>query len=70
MSISRRSQELELSYGTLRRILQLDLHIHQYKHQLTQQLDPANHSQRYRYVEWVLEQCIERQIFEQNFLRR
>jgi hypothetical protein len=56
VSIPRRSQELGLSYGTLWRILHLDLHLHPYKVQLTQQLKPADHSQRRRYVEWVLEQ--------------
>ena len=34
MSISRRSQELGLSCGTLRRILHLDLHLYSYKIQL------------------------------------
>ena len=37
VSIPRRSQELELSYGTLWRIMLLDLHLHPYKVQLTQQ---------------------------------
>ena len=35
VSIPRRSQELGLSYGTLWRILHLDLHLHPYKVQLT-----------------------------------
>ena len=43
VSIPRRSQELRLSYGTLWRILQLDLHLHPNKIQLTQQLKPADH---------------------------
>ena len=38
VSIARRSQEIELSYGTLWRILHLVLYLHQYKIQLTQQL--------------------------------
>ena len=46
-----RSQELGLSYGTLWLILHLDLHLHPYKVQFTQQLKPADHSQRRRYVE-------------------
>ena len=50
VSIPRRSQELELSYGTLWRILHLDLHLHPYKVQLTQQLKPGDHSQYRRYV--------------------
>ena len=56
LSIPRRSQQLGLSYGSLWRILHLDLHLHPYKVQLTQQLKPADHSLRRRYAEWVLEQ--------------
>ena len=55
-SILRRSQELGLSYGTLWRILHLDLHLHLYKVQLMRQLMPADHSQRHRHLEWILEQ--------------
>ena len=36
-------------------ILHLDQHLHPYNVHLTQQLKPADHSQRRRYVEWVLE---------------
>ena len=56
VSIPRRSHELGLSYGTLWHILHLDLHLHSYKVQLTQQLKPSDHSQRCRYVDCVLEQ--------------
>ena len=56
MSIPRRFQELGLSYGTLCCISYLDLHLHPYKVQLTQQLHAADHSQRRRHVEWVIEQ--------------
>ena len=55
MSIPRRPQELGLSDGTLCRILHLALQLHPYKVQFTLQLKPADHSQRRRYVEWVLE---------------
>ena len=54
VSIPCHSQELGLSYGTLWRILHVDLHLHPYKAQLTQQLKPDDHLQRHRYVEWVL----------------
>ena len=54
VSIPRRSQESGLSYGILWRILHLDLHLHPYKVLLTQQLKPADHSQRRSYVEWVM----------------
>ena len=50
-SIPRRSQELGLSYCTLFRILHLDLHLHPYKTQFTQQLNPAGHSKRRKYLE-------------------
>ena len=63
MSITRGSQELGLSYGTLWHILHLDLHLHPCKVQLMQQLKPADHSQRHGYVEWVLEQ----QVVDGNF---
>ena len=53
--ILRRSQELVLFYGTLWRSLHLDLHLQSYKVQLTQELKPAHHSQRHRYVDWVLQ---------------
>ena len=49
VSIHCRSQELG-------RILHLDLHLHPYKVQVTQQLKPADHSQCRRYVGCVLEQ--------------
>ena len=48
VSIPRCPQELGPSYGTLWRILHLDLHLHSYKMQLTQQLKPADRSQRRR----------------------
>ena len=54
MPIPPRSQELGLSYGTLRRILHIDLHLHPYKVQLTHQLKPADHSQCRRYAERVI----------------
>ena len=55
MSIPRRSQELGLFYGTLWRILHLDVQLHPYKVHLKQLLKPADNSQRHTYVEWVLE---------------
>jgi len=45
-----------MSYTSLWRILHLDLHLHPYKVQITQQLKPADHSRRHRYASWVLEQ--------------
>ena len=51
VSIPRRSQKLGLSYGALWRILHLDLHLHPYRVQHTQQLKPVDNSQRRRHVE-------------------
>ncbi|EFN63948.1 hypothetical protein EAG_14216, partial [Camponotus floridanus] len=49
-------QHLGLSYGSLWRILHLDLHFHPYKVQLTQELKPVDHGMRRKYADWVLEQ--------------
>ena len=56
VSIPLRSQELKLSYGILWHILHFHLNLHPYKVLFTQQLKPADHSVRHRYVEWMLEQ--------------
>ena len=55
VTIPRRYQELEIFYGILWRILYLDLYLHPYKIKLTQQLKPADLSQRRRYAERLLE---------------
>ena len=47
-----------------RHILHLDLHLHAYEIQLTQQLKPADHSQLLRYVEW---EWLEQQAIDSNF---
>lgn len=54
-STRRRSQQLGISDTTLRRILHIDLHLHPYKIQLTQELKPADHQQRRVFVNWLLE---------------
>lgn len=54
-SINRRSQQLGLSYGSLWRILHLDLHLHPYKVRLAQKLERGDHGMRRAYVEWVLQ---------------
>ena len=56
VSIPRRPQQLGVYYGILWRSLHLGRHPHPYKVQLMQELRPADHSQRRRYMEWVLEQ--------------
>ena len=63
MLIPRRSQELGLSYGTIWRILHLDLHLLLNKVQPKQELKPTDHAQRRIYVEWVVEQLAVDDIF-------
>ena len=55
-----------MSYGTLWHNLHLGLHLHPFKVQLMHRLEPADHLQCHRYVEWVLEQ----QAVNGNFLNR
>ena len=55
-TISRRAQELSLSETSLRRILHLDLGMHPYKIQLTQELKINDHRQRRIFADWALEQ--------------
>lgn len=55
-SIRHRAQELDISTGTLQRILTKDLQLHAYKIQLTQQLLPGDHEQRREFTNWILEQ--------------
>ena len=56
VTLPRRSQELVLPYGTLWRILPLDLHLYLYNVHLTQQLKPADRLQCRKYVKFVVEQ--------------
>lgn len=56
LSIPRRAQQLGLSYGTLWRILHLDLHLHPYEVQLVQELKPRDHLMRRQFADWVIEQ--------------
>lgn len=66
LSIPRRAQQLGLSYGSAWRILHLDLHLHPYKVQITQELKPADHGQRRTYANWVLEQQALNEDFSNN----
>ena len=56
LSIPRRSQQLGLSSTSTWRILRLDLGLHPYKIQLTQELKITDHRQRREFADWVLEQ--------------
>lgn len=55
-SIRHRCQELNIHRSTLQRILKKDLHLHAYKIQLTQQLQPNDHRQRRNFTNWIFEQ--------------
>lgn len=53
-STRRRSQQLNISRTTLRRILHQDLGMYTYKVQLVQELKQVDHQQRFRFADWAL----------------
>ena len=65
-SLRRRSQQLGMSTFSVHRILKKDLHMYPYKIQLTQELKPADHAKRRRFVDWILM----RQQEDDNFSKR
>ena len=52
-SIHRRSQQLNISETSLRRILHKDLGMTPYKVQLVQELKPTDHPMRFRFAKWA-----------------
>ncbi|KZC13180.1 hypothetical protein WN55_05513, partial [Dufourea novaeangliae] len=56
-SISRRSQELGIYYGSLWRILHTDLHLHAYKIQLTQEFKKRDYLQRRNFARLIIERA-------------
>ena len=52
-SIHRRSQQLNISVGSLRRILHKDLGMTPYKVRLVQPLKPIDHPMRFRFAKWA-----------------
>ena len=58
-SIHRRSQRLNISGTSLKRILHKDLGMMPYKVQLVQQLKPIDHSMRFRYAKWPCDRLTE-----------
>lgn len=56
LSITRRSQELDLSYASTWRILRKDLGLYPYKIQIVQELKPNDHLERRTFADWALEQ--------------
>lgn len=68
LSITRRSQELGLSYSTTWRILRLDVGLHPYKIVLTQQLKPQDHLLHREFADWALEQLANDPDFGQKII--
>ena len=58
-SIHRRSQQLNISEASLRRILHKDLGMTPYKVQLIQELKPIDHTMRFRFAKWVCDRLTE-----------
>ena len=58
-SIRRRSQQLNISEPSLKRILHKDLGMTPYKVQLVQELKPIDHPMRIRFAKWACEQLTE-----------
>ena len=52
-SIRRRSQQLNISETSFRRILHKDLGMTPYKVQLIQELKPIDHPKRFRVAKWI-----------------
>ena len=58
-SIHRRSQQLNISETSLRRILHKDLGMTSHKVQLVQELKPIDHAIRFRFAKWACDRLIE-----------
>jgi len=62
-SIRHRSQNLNISRTSLRRILNKDLGMKPYKVQLVQELKPHDHPMRFQFVQWAEQQLLTKFIF-------
>ncbi|KZC15025.1 hypothetical protein WN55_08618 [Dufourea novaeangliae] len=65
-STRHRSQELNISRTSLRRILHKDLGMNAYKVQLVQELKPHDHPMRFRFAQWAEDRLIE----DEHFYRK
>ncbi|CAK9813904.1 Transposable element Tc3 transposase [Anthophora plagiata] len=65
-STRHRSQELNISRTSLRRILHKDLGMNAYKVQLVQELKPHDHLMRFRFAQWAEDRLIE----DEHFYRK
>lgn len=63
LSVRRRSQQLDLTYGSTWRILRKDLGLHPYKIQLVQELKPNDHRCRRNFAAWAIEHLTEDPFF-------
>ena len=59
ISIHRRSQQLNISQTSLRRILHKDLGMTPYKDQLVQELKAINHPMRFLFAKWACDRLTE-----------
>ena len=57
--IHRRSQQLNISEASLRRILHKDFGMTTYKVQLVEELKPIDHPMRFRFAKWVCDRLTE-----------
>ena len=62
-SIHRRSQQLNISETSLRRILHKDLGMTPYKVQLVQELKPIEHPMRFRFAKWACDRLTADHLF-------
>lgn len=67
-SVHRRSQQLNISKTSLRRILRKDLGMTPYKVQLVQQLKPTDHAMRFRFATWAWNRLEEDADFGQKII--
>ena len=67
-SIHRRSQQLNISETSLRRILHKDLCMTSYKVQLVQELYPIDHTMRFRFAKWACDQLTEVSAFQMKLI--
>ena len=65
-SMHRRSQQLNISETSLRRILHKDLGMMPYKVQLVQELKPIDHPMRCRLAKWACDRLTEDADFGKN----
>jgi len=67
-SIRHRSQNLNISRTSLRRILNKDLGMKPYKVQLLQELKPHDHPMRFRFAQWNEQRLVENEHFYRKII--